>query len=306
MNYIYQKTIQKAVKTSGIGLHSGKTVTLKLVPAEANTGIVFKRTDVKESEAIVFADFRAVSATMLGTTLENKFGVEVATVEHLLAALWGMEIDNLLIEIDSPEVPIMDGSSAPFIELVAKAGVKTLTTPRKIIRILDEIRVGDKQTYAKLAPANGFAVRFEIDFSDKAIAHQKNEFQFAPNTFLEDIARARTFCMKKDVDMMHSAGLARGGSLDNAIVVDNGKVLNKEGLRFTDEFVRHKILDSIGDLYLAGHRIEGMFIGHRSGHKTNNEALRTLIDTPKAWELVDETLPQIGETAAKKAPYSFA
>lgn len=281
-----QKTIAAPVLMSGTGLHSGKTVSMRLVPAAANFGVVFKRTDAKEAESLVAADFRAVAATTLGTTLQNKFGVEVATVEHLLAALWGMEIDNLLIEIDAPEIPIMDGSSANFVDAIAVVGVRELDAPRKVIRVLQEIRVGDKEVYAKLTPAENFAVRFSIDFADKAIATQKNEFDLSPNVFLEEIARARTFCMKRDVDMMRAAGLALGGSLDNAIVVDNGKVLNKEGLRFTDEFVRHKILDSVGDLSLAGHSIEGLFIGHKSGHKLNNHLLRTLLDNPKAWEFV--------------------
>lgn len=291
VNYKLQKTIAKKVSTQGIGLHSGAPVKLSLLPAAENSGIVFKRTDVKESEALVFADFRAVSATMLGTTLTNKFGVEVATIEHLLAGLWGMEIDNVLVEVDSPEIPIMDGSSAPFVEMVAKAGVKEQNAPRKVIQILDEVRVGDKQNYAKLIPANsGFSVRFEIDFEDKAIARQKNEFAFGANTFVDDIASARTFCMKKDVDMMHAAGLARGGSLENAVVVDEGKVLNPEGLRFTDEALRHKVLDSIGDLFLAKHRIQGGFIGYKSGHRINNEALHTLFENDKAWRLADEVV----------------
>ncbi len=288
VDFNMQKTIAKKVSTQGIGLHSGKMVNLSLLPAAENFGVVFKRTDVKDSESIVAADFKAVSTTMLGTTLENEFGVEIATVEHLLAGLWGMKIDNVLVEIDAPEIPIMDGSSAQFVDMVRKAGVKEQAAPRKIIRILDEIRVGDKQKYAKIFPADAFSVKFEIDFDDKAISRQKNEFVFGDNTFLDEISEARTFCMKRDVDMMHAAGLARGGSLENAIVVDDGKVLNPEGLRFDDEFVRHKILDSIGDLFLAKHRIQGAYIGYKSGHKMNNEALHTLIDNPQAWELVDD------------------
>lgn len=302
LKYIHQKTIAKKVSTQGIGLHSGDAVKLSLLPAPANSGVIFKRTDVKnESEAQVFADFRAVSATMLGTTLTNKFGVEVATIEHLLAALWGMEIDNVIVEVNSAEMPIMDGSSAPFVEMIMRAGVKEQDTPRQVLKIMQEIRVGDKQKYAKLVPAEeGFSVRFEIDFDDKAIARQKNEFAFAANTFVDDIARARTFCMKKDVDMMHAAGLARGGSLENAVVVDDGKVLNPEGLRFTDEALRHKVLDSIGDLFLAKHRIQGGFIGYKSGHKINNEALHTLFDNPKAWKLVDEVALQPASSEASK------
>lgn len=301
MNYQFQKTLQKAVTCEGIGLHSGKNVQIKLRPAPAGVGIVFCRTDVTSTESIIHANFKNVTKTTLGTTITNEFGVEVATIEHLMAALWGAGVDNAIIELNSPEIPIMDGSSEPFIALINQVGTKTLQSPRKILRILDEIRVGDKKRSAKIIPANGFAVRFDIDFKDEAIAKQRNKFNLDESSFNQEIAAARTFCMKSEVEQMHAAGLALGGSLDNAIVVDKGEVLNEGGLRFEDEFVRHKILDSVGDLFLAGYRIEGEFIGHKSGHGINNEILRTLMDNEKAWTIVDAGTP-IPVTTPAPAP----
>ena len=291
MNLKLQNTVRKDVRLSGIGLHSGKTVNIAIKQAPENTGIIFKRTDVKDDEALIVAHYRNVSQTNLGTTISNSSNVEVATIEHLMAALWGFGVDNALVEIDAPEVPIMDGSSAPFIDALAQVGLKSQNAMRKIIKIKDEIRVGDKKRYAKFIPADNFAVRFGIDFADQAISSQKAQFALDEMAFVSEIADARTFCMKRDVDAMHAAGLALGGSLDNAIVVDEGKVLNQEGLRYNDEFVRHKILDSVGDLYLIGARIEGEFIGHRSGHSTNNEMLHTLMDNEQAWEIVDSEAP---------------
>jgi UDP-3-O-[3-hydroxymyristoyl] N-acetylglucosamine deacetylase len=237
----------------------------------------------------VEANFANVIKTTLGTTVANKHGVEVATVEHLMAALFGAGIDNAIIELNGPEIPIMDGSSAQFLDVIDSVGVKKLNVLRKIIRIKDEVKVGDESKWAILRPNKGFKVKFDIDFADKAISHQVAKFEFRENTFRDNIAAARTFCMKNEVDAMRSAGLALGGSLDNAIVVDNGSVLNPEGLRFDDEFVRHKILDSVGDLFLAGAHIQGEFVGVRSGHKLNNEILRTLADNPHAWEFIDHS-----------------
>lgn len=280
-----QKTLKADVKLSGIGLHSGKEVELTIKPAPVNVGMMFCRLDVKDSESLVAADFRNVTKTMLGTTITNSFGVEVATIEHLMAALWGVGVDNAIIELEGPEIPIMDGSSEPFIAAVRTVGLKTQNTPRKIVKITDEIRVGDKQRYAKLLPADNFAIRFDISFEESVIPQQRARYEFDDNTFVNEISRARTFGFKHEVDALHAAGLARGGSLENAIVLDEGRVLNKEGLRFEDELVRHKILDSVGDLYLIGARIEGEFIGYRSGHSTNNEILRTLMENEKAWEI---------------------
>jgi UDP-3-O-[3-hydroxymyristoyl] N-acetylglucosamine deacetylase len=291
MKIYLQNTVAKEASLTGIGLHSGKPATLTLKPAGANMGFVFIRTDVKDKESKVEANFKNVVKTMLGTTIANEAGVEVLTVEHLMAGLWGAGIDNAIIEIDGPEIPIMDGSSAPFMRLVAQAGIKSLGEPRKVIRILDEIKVGDESKWAILRPSKSFKVKFDIDFDDDAIAHQVAKFDFGKSSFATEIASARTFCMKKDVDTMRANGLARGGSLENAIVVDEGKILNQDGLRFENEFVRHKILDSVGDLFLAGAHIQGEFVGVKSGHKLNNQILRAMADNPNSFEIVT---PQAG------------
>ena len=282
----FQNTVKSSVICSGIGLHSGKQISIKIIPAPADLGIVFKRTDVKEAEAIVPANFRNVVKTMLGTTIANKSGVEVATIEHLMAGLWGAGVDNAIIEIDGIEIPIMDGSSAPFIKLIQSVGLQRQDKPRKVIRIKDEIKFGDANRYAVLRPSKSFKVKFEIDFKDKAIGSQHAKFKLDEGSFQQEIANARTFGFKEEVEAMHKAGLGRGGSLENAIVVDNGKILNPEGLRFENEFVRHKVLDSVGDLYTVGAHIIGEFVGVRSGHHTNNEILKALIETPTAWDFV--------------------
>jgi len=230
-----------------------------------------------------------VTKTMLGTTLTNSSDVDISTVEHLMAGLWGAGVDNVIVEVDAPEIPIMDGSSQPFIAMVEKAGLKTQKSFRKILRIKDEVEVGDKKRSAKFLPADHFTVKFKINFNDNIIGKQRARYEFAADTFKQEIAAARTFGFKHEVEAMHAAGLALGGSLDNAIVVGEDGILNDDGLRFEDEFVRHKILDSIGDLFLFGMRIQGEFIGHRSGHSTNNEILHTLIANPRAWEVIDPT-----------------
>ena len=281
-----QRTIAKQVVFKGIGLHSGKPIEMKINPAPDDFGIVFKRTDVKESESLVEANFLNVTKTMLGTTIANKYGVEVATIEHLMAALWGCGIDNALIEIEGPEIPIMDGSSGPFVKALDEAGVVKQNNPRKVIVIKDEIQVGDEKRGAVLRPHKGFGIKFDIDFKDSAISRQHAKYEFKNGVFRHEIANARTFGFKEEVDAMNRAGLARGGSLENAIVIENGKILNDGGLRFDDEFVRHKILDACGDLFTSGHRIQGQFIGKKSGHQTNNEILRTLFDNPSSWEIV--------------------
>ena len=259
---------------------------MRLCPAPQDTGIVFKRVDVKDSESLIPASYKNVVKTTLGTVIANKAGVEVSTIEHLMAALWGCGVDNALVEINGPEVPIMDGSSEPFIKLIDTAGTTRQESLRQVLVIKDEIKVGDDSRGAVLRPYRGFKIKFDIDFKDSAISQQKAKFDFKNISFKEDIARARTFGFKEEVEAMHKAGLGRGGSLENAIVVDNGKVLNPEGLRFQDEFVRHKVLDSVGDLFTVGAHIQGEFIGKKSGHHTNNELLRALMDNQYAWEIL--------------------
>jgi UDP-3-O-[3-hydroxymyristoyl] N-acetylglucosamine deacetylase len=304
MKLTEQKTVNSPVSCEGIGLHSGKPAKLTIKPAGANIGILFVRTDVKDFESVIEAKYSNVVKTMLGTTIANKFGVEVCTIEHLMAALYGAGIDNAIIELNGPEIPIMDGSSAPFLRMIDIVGTKNLAAPRRIIRIKEEVKVGDENKWAILRPSKGFKVKVDIDFADKAIAHQVAKFDFKESTFREEIADARTFCMKSEVDAMYAAGLAKGGSLQNAIVVHHGKVLNEEGLRHEDEFVRHKILDAVGDLYTIGGHIQGEFVGVHSGHKINNEILRTLIDNPNAWELV--TPNATADYQRKAASFLFA
>lgn len=288
MKFHNQRTLARSISFESVGLHTGKMISMRLCSAPADTGIVFKRVDVKENESLVAASFKNVVKTTLGTVVANKAGVEVSTIEHLMAALWGCGVDNAIVEINGPEVPIMDGSSEPFIRLIEAAGTVKQEAVRQILVIKDEIKVGDDSRGAVLRPYRGFKIKFDIAFKDSAISDQKAKFEFKASTFKDEIARARTFGFKEEVEAMHKAGLGRGGSLENAIVVDNGKILNPEGLRFDDEFVRHKVLDAVGDLFTAGAHIQGEFIGKKSGHHTNNELLRALMDNPFAWEMMPE------------------
>lgn len=254
-----------------------------LRPAPASTGIVFKRIDVPRGQQKVPARYDFVADSRLGTTLVNDKGVEVATIEHLMAAFAGSGIDNVLVELDSPEVPVMDGSAAPFIFLIECAGIVELNAPRISLRILKEIRIDDGEKFALLCPGNGFSAELEIEFPCAAIEYQKYQFDFSPAAFKAEISRARTFGFLQDVETLRSNGRALGGSLENAVVIDGDDILNKGGLRYADEFVRHKMLDAIGDLYLAGGPLIGRFIGSRSGHTLNYGLLRNLFNSPDAW-----------------------
>ncbi len=254
--------------------------------AEIGTGIVFRLTDVTDRDPVVAASWRNIVDSRMATTVANHDGVRVATVEHLMAALAGCGIDNAIVDIDGPEVPIMDGSAAPFVFLIECAGTITQNAPRRAIRILKPVAVGDENKSIALSPADDFSVSFEIDFESALIARQKLGVTLVNGTFKTDIARARTFGFVHEVAQLHEAGLARGGSLDNAIVVSGDTVLNCDGLRYDDEFVRHKILDCIGDLYLAGAPILGHVSGVQSGHALNHTLLAALFDDPAAWSYV--------------------
>ncbi len=285
-----------------------------LRPAPASTGVVFKRIDVPRGQQKVPARYDFVADSRLGTTLVNDAGVEVATVEHLMAALVGSGIDNVLIELDSSEVPVMDGSAAPFVFLIECAGTVELNAPRRFLRILKEVRIEDGEKFALLTPGNGFSVELEIEFPSAAIEYQKYQFDFSPAAFKAEISRARTFGFLKDVETLRTSGRALGGSLENAVVIDGGDVLNKGGLRYADEFVRHKILDAIGDLYLAGGPLIGRFIGSRSGHTLNYGLLRNLFNTPDAWvyepalDIEQRTLPRAtqGQSAEQAVSVELA
>ena len=284
-NSDYQQTISKPVSINGIGLHSGINVSMKLLPAESNYGIKFIRKDVAKHN-IVDAIWSNVSNTKLSTTISNHSGVSVSTIEHLMSALSGLHIDNIKIEIDGPEVPIMDGSSIKFVNLINSCSIKSLNKKRKIIKVKKNIKIEKDDSSVELKPNNQFSIDFEIDFPSKLVSQQSCQLQLVNGNYKTDIASARTFGFEKDVDMLRSNGLALGGSLDNAVVVGESKILNSEGLRYKDEFVRHKILDSIGDLYLAGAPIQGYFFGNKSGHHLNNLLLRSLFDDKNNYEYI--------------------
>ncbi|MHA1540148.1 MAG: UDP-3-O-acyl-N-acetylglucosamine deacetylase [Alphaproteobacteria bacterium] len=279
-----QKTILKSSSCTGIGLHTGKTVTMTIRPAFENTGIVFHRMDVDKEKSEIKASWNNVVDTKLCTVLGNEQGTTIGTIEHLMAAFAGCEIDNAIVEVDAGELPIMDGSAAPFVTMIEKAGSMTQKAARKFIKILEPVILEDENGRIELAPAESFKVALDIDYAGSEITKQSSRVKVNPKSFKRDIASARTFCFAKDVEMLQSVGLARGGSLDNAVVVDeNDKVVNEDGLRFDQEFVAHKILDCIGDLYLAGAPIIAKVKGSRIGHGYNNRILRALFANPLAW-----------------------
>ena len=284
-NNIQQTTLTQSISINGIGLHSGIKVSMKLIPAEADFGIKFIRTDLSINNTVE-ALWSNVTNTKLSTTISNNEGVSISTIEHLMSALSGLHIDNLKIEIDGPEVPIMDGSSKEFVNLIESVPLKNLDKKRKIIKIKKNIKVINDNSSVELKPNKQFSIDFEIDFPSKLISKQSCQLQLINGNYKSDIASARTFGFEKDVDTLRSNGLALGGSLDNAVVVGDNKILNKDGLRYKDEFVRHKILDSIGDLYLAGAPIQGYFYGNKSGHYLNNLLLKSLFSDESNYELI--------------------
>lgn len=283
---IKQRTLKNTIRATGVGLHTGDKVYLTLRPAEPDTGIRFRRVDLEEPVTIN-ATPENVGETTLSTTLVQD-GVKISTIEHLLSAFAGLGIDNAIIDVSAAEVPIMDGSAGPFVFLLQSAGVEEQDRPKQYIRIKRGIRVEDGDKWAAFEPFNGFKVTFTIDFEHPAFEeHLKTAvMDFSSTTFVKEVSRARTFGFMKDIDMLRQNNLALGGSLDNAIVVDEDKVLNEDGLRYADEFVKHKILDAIGDLYLLGHSLIGEFVGYKSGHGLNNKLLRTLLQDRDAWEMV--------------------
>lgn len=285
-----QRTIDKAVKTIGVGVHSGHRVELTLRPAEANTGIVFHRIDTPE--VIDFpAHAEKVGNTRMASVLVNG-DYRVSTVEHLMSALAGLGIDNIHIDLTGEEVPIMDGSAATFVYLIRSAGIVEQNAPKQFIRVKKQILIeegeGADAKWARLDPYPGFALAFAIDFKHPAIASTANfaEVDFATDSFVKDIARARTFGFAQEVELLRSAGLGRGGNLDNVIVLDEYRILNEDGLRYEDEFVKHKILDAIGDLYLAGKPLLAKYVACKSGHDLNNKLVRALLAQPDAYEIV--------------------
>ena len=298
---IRQRTLKNVMRASGVGLHTGEKIHLTLRPAEPDAGIVFRRSDIKHSPPIK-ACIDNVGDTQLSTTLE-KNAVRVSTVEHLLSAIAGLGIDNLNIDLSGPEVPIMDGSAAPFVFLLQSAGIQEQSAVKKFIRIKKNIRVEDQDRWALFKPYDGFKVAFTIDFDHPVFkaGPQYAEIDFSSTSFVKEVSRSRTFGFLRDFEFLRAQNLVLGGSLDNAIAVDDQKILNEDGLRYEDEFVKHKILDAIGDLYLLGHSLIGSFNGYKSGHELNNTLLRTLIEDPSAWEAVT-----FEDHAGDQAPILYA
>lgn len=282
---IRQRTLKEQVKTTGVGLHSGRKVTLTLRPAPANTGIIYRRTDLNPPVDFP-SDANSVRDTVLCTALVNDDGIRISTVEHLNAALSGMGIDNIIIEVDAPEIPIMDGSASPFVYLLQSAGIETLNAAKRFIRIKKPVRVEDGDKWAELVPYAGFRMDFEIEFNHPAIEADEQHmlFDFSSQAFIKDISRARTFGFMRDIEYLQSQNLCLGGSFDCAIVLDEYRILNEDGLRFSNEFVTHKVLDAIGDLYMSGHSIVGELRAYKTGHALNNQLLRALLANQEAWE----------------------
>lgn len=284
----FQQTLKTVIGCRGVGLHSGHKVSMNLVPAPPATGIVFRRTDIgAEIRAVWENAVESANCTMLA----DRAGRTVGTVEHLMAALAGAAVDNLIVELDGPEVPIMDGSAAPFMFLIECAGVVEQDMPRRAIKVLKAVSVVDEEAMTALYPDLGFSMSFEIDFDSALIRRQKMSMAIGTGSFKSELSRARTFGFLDDVDRLRAAGLARGGSLDNAIVVDGDQVLNREGLRYDNEFVRHKLLDAVGDLYLAGAPIIGRFRGVRSGHSHTRRLLAALFADDAAWSYTSPPSP---------------
>ncbi len=281
-----QKTIQSPVSCKSLGLHSGREVKMTLIPAEIDSGIIFRRRDLENGKNEILANYKNVITTNLGTTIANEFGAEVLTIEHLMAAIWGSGIDNLIVELDGREIPIMDGSSKPFIFLIECAGIKQQEKNRQIIEILKEIRVEDGDKFVEVKPSRDFSLDLEIEFKNEKIGTQKFSYHHNLNSFKNDISAARTFCLKEEIEQMHKMNLAKGGTLNNAIVVDGSNIINESPLRFENEFVRHKILDFIGDIYLAGHYIIGSFNARKTGHGLNNKILKEIFSNEENYRLV--------------------
>ena len=283
---IKQRTLKNVIRATGVGLHTGEKVYLTLRPAAPETGIVFRRVDL-DPAIDVPARPENVSDTRLSTTLERD-GVKISTVEHLMSAFAGLGIDNAYVDLTAPEVPIMDGSAGPFVFLIQSAGIEEQGTPKRFIRIKKRVQIQDGDKWVRFEPLNGFKVSFTIDFDHPIF---KNSVQVASvegstTSFGKEVSRARTFGFMQDLEALRDAGLARGGSLDNAIVMDSFHILNEDGLRYEDEFVKHKVLDAIGDLYLLGHPLIGAFSAHKSGHSLNNILLRKMVSDETAWDLV--------------------
>ncbi|GLR71057.1 UDP-3-O-acyl-N-acetylglucosamine deacetylase [Agaribacter marinus] len=283
-----QRTIKTTVTETGIGLHKGRKVRMTLKPAPENTGIIFRRVDL-QPPVDINADARDVGDTMLCTCITNDTGHSIHTVEHLASALSGLGIDNIIVEVDSHELPILDGSASPFIFLLQSAGIQEQEQAKKFIKVNQTIRVEDGDKWAEFRPYDGFKVDFAIDFDHPAISQTRQHviLDFSKDSYVDQVSRARTFGFMRDLETMNAMNLALGGSMDNAVALDEFRVLNPEGLRYRDEFLKHKILDAIGDLYLGGHSLLGELVAYKTGHGLNNKLLNAILDATHAWEYVE-------------------
>lgn len=297
---IRQRTLKNEIRATGVGLHTGRKVVLTLRPAAVDAGILFRRVDLDPVVEIA-AKAENVGDTMLSTTLVSG-SVRISTVEHLLSALAGLGIDNAIIELTADEVPIMDGSAGPFVFLIQSAGIQEQDAPKRFVRIKREVVISDGDKEVRFKPFNGFKMSFSINF-DHPVFHDSKQtavIDFSSTSFVKEISRARTFGFTHEIEYMRSRGLAKGGSVNNAIVIDKYRVLNEDGLRYDDEFVKHKMLDAIGDLYLLGHSLIGEFCGYKSGHALNNRSIRELMSQEDAWEMVTFESPE------DRPPINFA
>ncbi len=283
-----QRTIKTVITETGIGLHKGRKVTMTMRPAPADTGLVFRRVDITPHVDIK-ANAKDVGDTTLCTCVTNSEGFSIHTVEHLASALSGLGIDNIIVEVDSHELPILDGSASPFIFLLQSAGVTELDKPKKFIKMNKTVRVEDGDKWAEMRPFDGFKVDFRIDFEHPAISQTRQHcvLDFSKDSYIDEVSRARTFGFMRDLELMNSMNLALGGSMDNAVALDEFRVLNPEGLRYSDEFLKHKILDAVGDLFLGGHNLIGELAAYKTGHGLNNKLLNAVLSDQSAWEFVE-------------------
>lgn len=302
----WQQTIENETLIQGIGLHSGRQITMTLYPAAQNHGIVFVRSDMEEGKNVIPARWDNVVDTQLCTVIGNEFGASVGTIEHVMSALRGCGVDNILIHIDGAEVPAMDGSAMPFLEAIEKTGLKSQSAPKRAIKVLKDVIVEDNGKRVTLKPDEACVFAGEIEFDHADIGYQRFETQLVNGNFKHDIAQARTFGFMKEAEWLRERGLGLGASLDNAIVLDDDGVMNEDGLRYTNEFIRHKLLDAIGDLYLAGGAILGLYDGVKAGHAINNAILHELFSSEDNWCYVDLPVVKIADTEAQTVTSSYA
>ena len=297
---VRQRTLKQAIRASGIGLHSGRKVYMSLLPAGPDTGVVFRRTDLNPAVEVP-AKAELLREAVMCSTLVSEAGHKIATIEHLLSAMAGLGIDNCVVEMSSAEVPIMDGSAAPFVYLIQSAGIFEQDAAKKFIRIKQPVQVQDGDKWARFEPHEGYRLSFGIEFKHPAIKHagQKAVIDFSTTTYVKEVSRARTFGFMRELDTLRANNLGLGASLDNVVALDDYRVVNADGLRYEDEFVRHKILDAIGDLYLLGHSVIGAYTAYKSGHALNNKLVRAVLADERAWELVSF------DEASRPAPIAF-